>query len=73
MIDWRVPICINNILIQDGDILIGDIDGVCLVPKEHEVEVFTRALEKARSEKVVLKKVLEGMGAKEAFDTYGIM
>ncbi|MEN5232743.1 RraA family protein [Sphingobacterium faecium] len=73
VIDWRVPICINNIMIQDGDILIGDIDGVCLVPKEHEVEVFTRALEKARSEKVVLKKVLEGMGAKEAFDTYGIM
>lgn len=73
VIDWRVPICINNIMIRDGDILIGDIDGVCLVPKEHEVEVFTRALEKARSEKVVLKKVLEGMGAKEAFDTYGIM
>lgn len=73
VIDWRVPIYFNNILINDGDILIGDIDGVCVVPKEHEVEIFTRALEKARSEKVVLEKVLRGMGAKDAFDKYGIM
>lgn len=73
VIDWRVPIYFNNILINDGDILIGDIDGVCVVPKEHEAEIFTRALEKARSEKVVLQKVLEGMGAKDAFDKYGIM
>lgn len=73
VIDWRVPIYFNNILINDGDILIGDIDGVCVVPKEHEVEIFTRALEKARSEKVVLEKVLGGMGAKDAFDKYGIM
>lgn len=73
VIDWRVPIYFNNILINDGDILIGDIDGVCVIPRAHEAEIFTRALEKARSEKVVLQKVLEGMGAKDAFDKYGIM
>lgn len=73
VIDWRVPVYFNDILIHDGDILIGDIDGVCVVPKEHEDTVFTHALERARNEKVVLKKVLEGMGAKDAFDKYGIM
>ncbi|MGE8300080.1 MAG: RraA family protein [Sphingobacterium paramultivorum] len=73
VIDWRVPIHFGNVLIKDGDMLIGDIDGVCVVPREHEQEVFARAFEKARAEKVVLNKVMEGMGAKEAFEKYGIM
>lgn len=73
VIDWRVPIHFGNVLIHDGDLLIGDIDGVCVVPKKYEDEVFTRALEKARSEKIVLEKVLEGMAARDAFDRYGIM
>jgi hypothetical protein len=31
------------------------------------------ALEKARGEKIVHKKIEEGMSAREAFATYGIM
>ena len=42
-------------------------------PREIEEEVFTRALEKARGERMVLKKIQEGMKARDAFDTYGIM
>ena len=44
-----------------------------VVPREIEEEVFTRALEKARGERMVLKKIQEGMKARDAFDTYGIM
>lgn len=73
VIDYRVPIEIEGVRINDGDILVGDIDGVCVVPREIEVEVFTRALEKARGERMVLKKITEGMKARDAFDRYGIM
>ena len=73
VIDFRVPIEIKGVLVNPGDIVVGDIDGVCIVPKQHEVEVMSRALEKARGEKMVQKKILEGMSAKEAFDKYGIM
>ncbi|WP_316847825.1 RraA family protein [Pedobacter psychrodurus] len=73
VIDFRVPISIKGVSVNPGDIVVGDIDGVCIVPKQHEVEVITRALEKARGEKMVQKKILEGMSAKEAFDKYGIM
>ena len=38
-----------------------------------EEEVFSRALEKARGEKTVLKAIQSGMSACEAFQTYGIM
>ena len=55
------------------DIVLGDIDGVCIVPKDAEEEVFSLAIEKARGEKMVQKKIEEGMSAKEAFETYGIM
>lgn len=73
VIDYRVPIEIEGVRVNCGDIIIGDIDGVCVVPQEIEEEVFTRALEKARGERMVLKKIKEGMKAREAFDKYGIM
>ena len=46
--------------------LIGDIDGVCVVPRRMK-KGFTRALEKARGERIVLKKIQEGMRARDAF------
>ena len=73
VIDFRVPIKIEGVVVNDGDMIIGDIDGVCVVPRKIEEEVFTKALEKARGERMVLKKIREGMKARDAFDKYGIM
>ena len=73
VIDFRVPIEIGDARILPGDILFGDVDGVCVVPKAAEEEVFVRALEKARGEKTVRKAIEEGMSATEAFETFGIM
>jgi regulator of RNase E activity RraA len=71
--DFRVPIEIGNVRIRPGDILFGDIDGVLVVPREAEVEVFTRALEKARGEKTVKKDLEAGSTAVDAFTKHGIM
>ena len=73
VIDFRVPIEIKGVRINSGDIIIGDIDGVCVVPRAVEEEVFRLSIEKARGEKMVQKKILEGMSTREAFDKYGIM
>ena len=73
VIDFRVPIEIKGVRINSGDIVIGDIDGVCIVPRAVEEQVFRLSIEKARGEKMVQKKILEGMSTKEAFDKYGIM
>jgi len=53
--------------------LFGDCDGVCVVPRAAEREVFLAALEKARGEKHVRKEIEKGMAAKEAFAKYGIL
>lgn len=73
VIDYRVPIEMNGVRINDGDIVVGDIDGVCVVPHAIEEEVITRSLEKARGERMVLKKIQKGMKARDAFDQFGIM
>jgi regulator of RNase E activity RraA len=73
VIDFRVPLEIKGVRVYPGDIVLGDIDGVCIVPKEAEEEVFRLAIEKATGEKMVQKKIEEGMRAKEAFDMYGII
>ena len=73
VVDFRIPIEIGNVPIRPGDILFGDIDGVCCVPKAMEVEIFTKALEKARAEKLVKKALNDGSSAVSAFEKYGIM
>ncbi|TKG96875.1 RraA family protein [Puteibacter caeruleilacunae] len=73
VIDYRVPIEMNGVRIHPGDIIMGDMDGVCVVPQSIEKEVIEGALEKARGEKIVQKAIEDGMSAVEAFEKYGIM
>lgn len=73
VVDFRVPVEIGAVRVRPGDILFGDIDGALVVPREAEEDVFVRALEKARSEKLVRKAIEEGSSAVEAFAKYGIM
>ena len=73
VVDFRLPIEIQGTRILPGDIVFGDIDGVCVVPQKAKVEVFVNALEKTRAEKTVRKAIEAGMSAREAFETYGIM
>ena len=53
--------------------MVGDRDGVCIVPRSREEEVFTLALEKARAEKTVRRSIEAGMPSAEAFAKYGVM
>jgi regulator of RNase E activity RraA len=73
VIDFRTTVKMGEVLIHPGDIVIGDMDGVCIVPANASYDVFNLAIEKARGEKIVQKKIQEGMSAKQAFETYGIM
>lgn len=73
VINFRVPIVINHVRVEPRDIIVGDLDGICIVPQRIEKEVFKLALEKAAGEKMVKKKILEGISALDAFTQYGIM
>ena len=73
VVDFRITIEIGAVRIRPGDFVFGDIDGVCVVPLDAGTEVFTKALEKARGEKLVRKALEEGSSAVSAFEKHGIM
>jgi regulator of RNase E activity RraA len=73
VIDFRCTIEIEGVRIRPGDIVFGDLDGVCIIPAEIETEVFRGSWEKANGEKQVYEAIKGGMGAQDAWDRYGIM
>lgn len=73
VVDWRLAVEIGEVRIEPGDLIFGDLDGVLVIPQAAEEEAFSRALEKARGEKKVAQAIRDGMSAKEAFDTFGIL
>jgi regulator of RNase E activity RraA len=73
VVDFRIPIELGGVRVEPGDIVFGDLDGVCIVPRKAGEEVFVKALEKARKEKTVKKALEAGMTARDAFNTYGIL
>ena len=73
VVDFRVPLKVGKVRIESGDLLFADRDGVCVVPRTMETEVVTRALEKARGEKTVMKAIRAGMSARDAFAKYRIL
>ncbi|HZS89672.1 MAG TPA: RraA family protein [Chloroflexota bacterium] len=73
VIDFRVPVEIDGVRVDPGDIVFGDCDGVCIVPAQAAEETFRLALEKVRGEKRVQEALEAGVSAAEAFSTFGIM
>ncbi len=73
VVDYGLPIEMAGVRIEPGDIVFGDVDGVCVVPRSAEVETFSAALEKARGEQKVRQALEAGMSTVEAFETFGIM
>jgi len=73
VIDFRVPLEIGEVRVMPGDIVFGDRDGVCVIPRAAEEEVFRKALEKVQKENLVGQAIEDGMSAQEAFKKFGVM
>ena len=71
--DYRVPVRIGGVLVTPGDLLIGDVDGVLVLPREVEAEVIEAAVAKLSTENVVCKAIDAGMSATEAFARFGVL
>jgi 4-hydroxy-4-methyl-2-oxoglutarate aldolase len=73
VVDWRVPIEIEGVRIDTGDVIFGDRDGVLVVPAAVVEPAFAGAFEKARTENRVLKALQDGMTTVAAFEKFGVM
>jgi regulator of RNase E activity RraA len=72
VVDFRVGIEIEGVWIAPGDLVFGDREGVLVIPAEVAADTIEAALTKA-TENRVATAIQHGMGAREAFETYGVL
>ncbi|AXA66373.1 RraA family protein [Pseudomonas oryzihabitans] len=56
----NVPIAIDGMVIEPGDLVIGDDDGLLCVPYDHVAEVYDRAAAKHAAEEKQMQQIAEG-------------
>ncbi len=67
----EVPITIGAVRIEPGDWVVGDDDGVVVVPRGIAESVLAEAEEKAATESAIRLAVRDGMPPLEAYERYG--
>ncbi len=67
------PITIAGVGAKYGDLIIGDEDGIVIIPSEVAGETIRLAQEKASAENVVRDELARGMPMGEAFRKYGVL
>lgn len=70
---YGAPLKFGDVTVQSGDLIVGDVDGVIVVPRDRENEVIVRALAKVRTESEVRRQLRNGMLVTEAFARYGVL
>ncbi|HDO7569989.1 TPA: hypothetical protein P4F70_000749 [Escherichia coli] len=62
------PISVGGVIINPGDIVIGDDDGVVVVPHDEAKETLISAQERRAKEEIVIQRIKNG---ESVFDIYG--
>jgi regulator of RNase E activity RraA len=73
VVDYRISVEVAGVLVRPGDLVLGDVDGVVIVPSAVEEEVLERALVKATAENEVRRAIEGGMSSTQAFATFGVL
>ena len=73
VVDHGCPVNCGDVLVNTGDIVFGDIDGVVVIPKELEKEVIPLALEKVDKENLTRNELLKGAMLKDAYAKYRVL
>ncbi|SNB75192.1 Demethylmenaquinone methyltransferase [Arboricoccus pini] len=74
VIDFRCPIGFKNgAVVQPGDMIVGDIDGVLAIPGDRVEEIVLAALAKVEGEDEVRRRIQGGQSTEAIFRETGIM
>lgn len=73
LISYDEPVCCGGVVVRNGDVVFGDIDGVVVIPADAVDEVLNVAHEKVTSENNTRRELLEGKLLKEVYDKYGVL
>jgi 4-hydroxy-4-methyl-2-oxoglutarate aldolase len=67
---YDVPVRCGEVLVHPGEIIYSDFDGIVVVPKEVEQDVFKKAKEKVTKENLSRKELLNGKSLREVYNKY---
>jgi 4-hydroxy-4-methyl-2-oxoglutarate aldolase len=67
---WDVPIRCGGVLVNSGDVLFAEADGVVVIPEKIAPEVMERAIEVAERENRVRSDLLAGSSMRAAWDKH---
>ena len=73
VVDYDVPIDCGGVIVNVGDIVFGDDDGVVIIPQKVEQQVIQSAFRKVSQENQIRQELLEGASVRSVFDKYGIL
>lgn len=71
MVGMQVPVTLGRVRVRPGDVLIGDGDGIVVVPREREAEVVEAVLAIEAAEEVIRDQVTQGVRLSEARQRLG--
>lgn len=65
------PVCIGRVTVREGDFIVGDKDGVLMIPEEITGEVLIKAEEVVSTENLIRKAIFQGIHPVEAYKRHG--
>ncbi len=68
-----VPVACAGVSVRPGDLVVGDADGVVVIPRDVEEEVIARAFEKVSGEDATRDELRTGAKLAEVFARHGIL
>ncbi|MER3389750.1 MAG: RraA family protein [Microcella sp.] len=73
VVEHGVPVVIDGIPIEPGDLVFADGDGVVIVPQAVARDVIREALKKRNTERQFLESVADGMLTTDAYKKFGVL
>lgn len=70
--DYNVVATVGGVRVAPGDLVVGDFDGIVVVPRAAVAEVVDRVLAKRKLEEGARQDLLAGMGIRAVWDKYGV-
>ncbi|NCU04843.1 MAG: RraA family protein [Chitinophagaceae bacterium] len=70
VIDYDVPVQCGEVLVNPGDIVFADFDGIVVIPRSLAHKVVEKAYEKMNHENLSRKELLAGKTLREVYDKY---
>jgi regulator of RNase E activity RraA len=70
---YRCAIECGGVLVEPGDVIFGDADGVVVIPQDVTVETVNEALKKVEAEHLTAEELRKGALLREVYAKYGVL